>query len=161
MADKTVKPDLMARFHDKGEDMAHRAEGGHLSEVIKELDTLKKQLGKGEYNALMLNIQGVNTADVIEDRRNVAAENKKHWFGIGDKKPTLPTLIFEDPEKDGIPNKLIGRFVDDKQTTQQQEVKQPESKRAGKPNNGDTILMLNPNSEDAADLVWKKMHEKK
>ena len=161
MGDKSQKPDLMARFHDQGADLAHRAENGHLSEVIKEIDTLKKHLGKGEYNALMRNIQGVNTADVIEDQRNVAEENKKHWFGIGDKKPMLPTLLFEDPDKDGIPNRLIGwTLPDGTQKVEPKETKQPEPKTAPKANNGETILMLNPNSEEAADHVWTQMQKK-
>lgn len=169
MSDKSVKPDLMVKFYDKGEQLAHQAEGGLLTEVIKELDTLKKQLGKGEYNALMMNIKNVNTADVAQDQIDVAAGNKKNWFGIGDKKPALPTLIFDDPEKDGIPNKLVGYFMADgslKTAGGDANQKQPaagektHANPAAKANNGDNVLMLNPNSEAAADLVWKQMMKK-
>lgn len=164
MSDKTVKPKSTSDLRVKGEDLARQAESGDLSAVIKELDTFRKQ-NPSQYNELLLNVQGANANNVNDDRRNVAAENQKRWFGA-DKKPTLPTLLFEDPDKDGKPNKLYGRMViDGADTARPQEAKpqavtRPEAKPTGR-NNGETMIMLNPNSERTADWVYRQMQKTK
>ncbi len=163
MSDKnnkaSVKPELMAKYQESGEGIATLAENGHLTEVMKELNNLRDAWwGKGgnsDYEALIKNIENSNKQHIGDvEKSNQQPWYKKldsdHKFGFGDK-AALPTLIFTDTDKNGLPDRLDGSILVSGPKEKPQETKPTESPEAAKPTkpvrDRETILM-NPYSDE-------------
>lgn len=162
MSDKNTKasvsPELTARYQETGEELATLAENGQLTEVMSELNKARDACwGKGgnsEYEAIIKSMEISNKQHISDaEKSNQQPWYKKldsdHKFGFGDK--VLPTLIFTDTDKNGLPDRLDGSILVSGPKEKPQETKPTESQEAAKPTklvrDGETILM-NPYSDE-------------